>query len=95
MIKCLVIDDEVHCLETMRLLLQEHCPNVKLAAECKTAKAGIEAIEKNKPDLVFLDIEMPIMNGFEMLEQFSEIDFAIVFTTATINMPLKRSALAR
>lgn len=81
MIKCLVIDDEVHGLETMRLLLQEHCPNAKLVAECQTAKAGIEAIEKYKPDLIFLDVEMPMMNGFEMLEQFSEISFAIVFTT--------------
>ena len=49
---------------------------------CRSAKAGLEAIEKVKPELIFLDIEMPVMNGFEMLEQFSAIDFAIVFTTS-------------
>ena len=82
MIECVIVDDEVHCLQTLRLQLQEHCPHVKLDAECQTAKAGIEAIQKYKPDLVFLDVEMPMMNGFEMLEQFPEIDFAVVFTTS-------------
>jgi two-component system, LytTR family, response regulator len=66
----------------MGLLLKEHCPSVKLAAECRSAKIGIEAIEKGKPDFIFLDIEMPMMNGFEMLKQFSEINFAIIFTTS-------------
>jgi two-component system LytT family response regulator len=81
MIECLIVDDEKHCLETLGLLLKEHCPNVKVIAECQTAKAGIECIRSHPPDLVFLDVEMPMMNGFEMLEQFSKIDFAIVFTT--------------
>jgi two-component system LytT family response regulator len=49
--------------------------------QCDAAETGLEAIRKHKPDLVFLDIEMPFMNGFEMLEQFSEIPFAVVFTT--------------
>jgi len=82
MINCIVIDDEVHCLETMTLLLKEHCPNVRIAESCRSAKAAQEAIKNVKPDLIFLDIEMPVMNGFEMLEQFSEINFAIVFTTS-------------
>ena len=82
MISCIVIDDEMHCLETMSLLLKEHCPDVKVAAMCRSAKDGFEAIEKVKPELIFLDIEMPVMNGFEMLEQFSDIDFGIVFTTS-------------
>lgn len=82
MIKAIVIDDEVHCLETLNLLLKEYCPQVQLLEQCRSAKKGLEAIEKLKPDLVFLDIEMPTMNGFEMLEQFTEIPFAIVFTTS-------------
>jgi two-component system LytT family response regulator len=82
MIKSIVIDDEVHCIETMSLLLNEYCPGVQLAEACRSARAGIEAIEKHKPDLVFLDIEMPVMNGFDMLEHFSEIPFSIVFTTS-------------
>ena len=72
MIKAIIIDDEIHCLETLSILLKGI-----LSAGCsihgniaRSAKKGLEAIEKHKPDLVFLDIEMPAMNGFEMLEQF-------------------------
>lgn len=81
MIKAILIDDEVHCLETLSLLLKEYCPQVQLLDQCRSAKKGLEAIEKMRPDLVFLDIEMPVMNGFEMLEQFTEISFVIIFTT--------------
>lgn len=82
MIKAIIIDDEVHCLETLSILLKEYCPEVQLMDQCHSAKKGLEAIEKCKPDLVFLDIEMPLMNGFELLEQLSSISFAIIFTTS-------------
>ena len=81
MIKAIIIDDELHCLETLGLLLDQYCPDVQLLDQCRSAKIGLEAIRKNKPDLVFLDIEMPVMNGFELLEQLSAIPFAVVFTT--------------
>ena len=82
MIKAIIIDDEGHCLETLSLLLKEYCPDIQLLDQCRSAKKGLEAIERTKPDLVFLDIEMPIMNGFEMLEQVADISFAIIFTTS-------------
>lgn len=82
MIKAILIDDEGHCLETLSILLKEYCPQVLVLEQCRSAKKGLEAIEKHKPDLVFLDIEMPAMNGFEMLEQFHEIPFAVIFTTS-------------
>ncbi len=82
MIKAILIDDEMHCLDTLSILLKEYCPKVQIADKCRSAKAGLESIEKFKPNLVFLDIEMPAMNGFEMLEHFSQINFAIVFTTS-------------
>ncbi len=82
MIKAIIIDDEIHCIETLSILIKEHCADVKVMEQCRSAKKGLEAIEKLKPDLVFLDIEMPTMNGFEMLEQFDEIPFAIIFTTS-------------
>ncbi len=82
MIKAILVDDEMHCLDTLSILLKEYCPEVQILAQCRSAKAGLEAIEKFKPNLVFLDIEMPAMNGFEMLEQFAQINFAIVFTTS-------------
>ncbi|MEO6357751.1 MAG: LytTR family DNA-binding domain-containing protein [Ferruginibacter sp.] len=82
MIKAIIIDDERHCLETLSILLKESCPQVQLLEQCRSAKQGLAAIEKYQPDLVFLDIEMPVMNGFELLEQFTEIPFAIIFTTS-------------
>src|SRR6188474_1626164 len=82
MIRAIIIDDELHCLESLSLLLKDHCPEVQLIEQCHSAKKGLEAIEKFKPDLVFLDIEMPVMNGFELLEQLSSISFAVIFTTS-------------
>lgn len=82
MIKAVLIDDEPHCLGTLAILLKEYCPDVQIEDQCRSAVSGLQAIEKSKPDLVFLDIEMPAMNGFEMLEIFSEISFAIIFTTS-------------
>lgn len=81
MIRAILVDDEKHCLKTLGMLLKEYCPEVQIQAQCDNGEAGIEAIKKFKPDLVFLDIEMPHMNGFEMLETLSEINFAVVFTT--------------
>ena len=82
MIRAIIIDDEVHCLETLSILLKDYCPQVTILETCRSAKKGLEAIDRYKPDLVFLDIEMPTMNGFEMLEQFAEIPFAVIFTTS-------------
>ena len=82
MIRCVLIDDESNSLEMMEWLLKTYCPQVQIEAMCNTAGKGIEAINKYKPDLVFLDIEMPHMNGFQMLEQLHSIDFEIIFTTS-------------
>jgi two-component system LytT family response regulator len=81
MIKAIIIDDETHCRKTLDMLLKEYCPDVTVAEHCSDGEAGVEAIKNLKPDLVFLDIQMPHMNGFEMLQQFPEIPFAVVFTT--------------
>src|SRR5580765_1444951 len=80
MIKAVIIDDEMHCRKTLSILLKEYCPDVQVIEQCDNGEGGVEAIKKLKPDLVFLDIEMPRMNGFEMLEQLSEISFAVIFT---------------
>lgn len=82
MIKAILVDDELHGLETLSILLTDYCPDVKVMEKCSSAKKALEAIAKTKPDLVFLDIEMPIMNGFELLEQFEQIPFSVIFTTS-------------
>src|SRR5678809_1451964 len=82
MIKAIIIDDEVHCVDTLSILLADYCPEVEVMEKCLSPKKGLEAIERLKPELVFLDIEMPMMNGFELLEQFRQIPFSVVFTTS-------------
>lgn len=82
MIKAIIIDDEQHCIDSLVADLSKHCGNVDVMANCTSAKEGVLAIKKHKPQLIFLDVEMPWMNGFEMLEMLDHIDFCIIFTTA-------------
>ena len=78
----IIVDDEKHCRDVLALLLQKYCPQVQVLASCPSAQAGVEAITLHRPDMVFLDIEMPGMNGFDMLEACRYTDFKLIFTTA-------------
>jgi len=89
MIKAIIIDDETNCIEMLEWLLKTYCPNVTISAMCDSAQKGIAAINQHKPDVVFLDIEMPKMNGFDMLEQFDKLFFDVVFTTAYNKFAIK------
>jgi two-component system LytT family response regulator len=89
MIRCVLIDDEADSLEVMEMLLKTYCPEVKIEATCNSAEKGITAINKFRPDVVFLDIEMPNMNGFDMLEKFDELFFEVVFITAYHQFAIK------
>ena len=82
MIHAVIIDDEPKCIETLAIIIKMHCPEIVVDATCTGGADGIKAINEFKPDVVFLDIEMPKMNGFEMLEKFEKIFFHVVFTTA-------------
>ena len=81
MIKAILIDDEVNCLNSLNKLISDYCPEVQVDDRCRSGKKALESIEKLKPELVFLDIEMPVMNGFELLEHFKQIPFSVIFTT--------------
>ncbi|MFT3910839.1 MAG: LytTR family DNA-binding domain-containing protein [Ferruginibacter sp.] len=89
MIRCILIDDEADSLEVMEMLLKTYCPQVKIEAVCNSAEKGIVAINQFRPDVVFLDIEMPNMNGFDMLEHFDELFFNVVFITAYHQFAIK------
>jgi two-component system, LytTR family, response regulator len=82
MIKAILIDDEENSISSLKEKLQAHCPLVNIIALCDNATKGIEAIDSLHPDIVFLDIEMPVMNGFIMLQQLQFKNFELVFTTA-------------
>lgn len=87
--KAVLIDDEKNALEMLEWQLKEYCPQVEVVAICNNADKGIAAIRQYKPQLVFLDIEMPKKNGFEVLQQFPEPFFDTIFTTAYNQFALK------
>jgi two-component system LytT family response regulator len=82
MLTAIIIDDELSNIRSLANDLTEYCPSIKIIAECPSAKEGIKAIKDLYPELVFLDIEMPWMNGFELLEITDHLDFDVIFTTA-------------
>jgi two-component system LytT family response regulator len=89
MLKAIIVDDETASRETLANYLQKYCPEVELLALADSVKTGLVAIEKNEPDIVFLDVEMPFGNAFDLLEQVKEINFETVFVTAFSNYALK------
>ena len=86
-IKALIIDDEELGRQIIRELLAFH-PEVEIAAECQDAYEALEAIEQHHPDLLFLDIQMPEIDGFELLEMLEEIPH-VIFSTAYDQYALK------
>lgn len=82
MIKTIIIEDELQSSQLLELMLKEFSDAIEVVDNCNTPAKGIISIQKHTPDLVFLDIEMPRMNGFEMLKKIAPVDFNIIFTTA-------------
>lgn len=80
-IKVIIIDDEKHCITTLNHHL-EKINEVEILDTIQDSRVAKKSIENNNPDIVFLDIEMPHLNGFELLNQFEKISFKVVFTTA-------------
>lgn len=80
--KALIIDDEPDNVRLLALQLSRHCPQVDLIGQFTNSTEGLKAIQQLRPALVFLDIEMPLMNGFQLLEKVGDITFHIVFVTA-------------
>jgi two-component system, LytTR family, response regulator len=82
MIKAVIIEDEPKSLKTLEMMLSEHCPAVYVAATADSVQSGVDVIQKNKPDLVFLDISLDSENSFEILERLPSVNFQIIFITA-------------
>ncbi len=82
MITATIVDDEPHSCEALATLLERYCPDVKVLDICYSAASALSSINEQKPQLLFLDIEMPHMSGFEMLRELPNIDCQLIFTTS-------------
>lgn len=82
MIRSLIVDDEQDNRLTMNALLTRYCQGVEVVGEAATVKEAVTKINAVKPDIVFLDIEMPFENGFQLFKYFTDINFEVIFTTA-------------
>jgi two-component system, LytTR family, response regulator len=82
MTTCVIIDDEKPCIISLQYKLSENCPDVQIIATCQTAKESMSVLRDLQPDLVFLDIDLPDLDGFKLLEQLEEVNFQVIFTTA-------------
>src|SRR5688572_14898836 len=87
--KAIIIDDEMNCCKALSVLLQRHSPDIEVIAICQNGFEGLNGIQLHSPDIVFLDIQMPEMTGFEMLEKLPAINFHLVFTTSYDQYALK------
>lgn len=82
MLKAILIDDEPKCVELLHRELAMHCPQVQVVAKTTSSEEGLRLIQVLQPDVVFLDIEMPRLNGFQLLEKVGDIFFQLIFVTA-------------
>ena len=81
-LKAILVDDELNSLQNLQFKIQEYCSSIKVVAQTQNPEEAIRLIQQYKPDVIFLDIEMPRMSGFKMLEQIPEVDFEVIFITA-------------
>jgi two-component system LytT family response regulator len=90
MVKAVIIDDELHSIETLKWKLENYCPDVAVQAAFDNPADGIRYLRQNPPDLLFLDIAMPMLNGFDVLEELGrELPFDIIFITAYDNFGIQ------
>ncbi|MEM9720416.1 MAG: LytTR family DNA-binding domain-containing protein [Bacteroidota bacterium] len=82
MIKSVIIDDEQHSIETLEWKLENYTPNVSVLARFTDPKEGLKYLSTHSVDLLFLDIEMPEMTGFQLLQTLHPVQFDVIFTTA-------------
>ncbi|MEP7127839.1 MAG: LytTR family DNA-binding domain-containing protein [Chitinophagales bacterium] len=87
--KSIIIDDDEFIRKSLQDYLQYSFPELNVVAICSDAFSGLKAIEQHKPHLVFLDIEMPGLSGFEMLNKINPIQFEIIFITSFDHYAIK------
>ena len=91
-IRAILIDDEVHCIKTLSYELRQRCPEVEILATYNDSEEGLQGVISAQPDLIFLDVEMPKLNGFELLNKLREKSKhvpLVIFTTAYDNFAIE------
>jgi two-component system LytT family response regulator len=88
-LKAIIIDDEFNARENLKILLQDHCPELEILGSAESAQQARILIASTEPDLIFLDIAMPNEDGFSLLNSFEKRTFSVVFTTAYNEYALK------
>jgi len=81
-ITSIIVDDEPNNIQNLQTILQTNCPYIKVLATAQNADDGIVAIKQHRPALVFLDIQMPVKSGFDLLTAFTDPNFEVIFITA-------------
>lgn len=89
MIRAIIIDDELKSLNSLKIEIEAYCPQVEIIDSFTDPELALTGIIEKKPDLVFLDIHMPKMSGFELLESLDDINFNVIFVTAFDQYALK------
>ncbi len=90
MIKAVIVDDEQHSIETLRWKLENYCTGVNIMASFDNPAEAVTYLRENKPDILFLDIEMPMLSGFDVLEEIGrDLPFDVIFTTAYDNFGIQ------
>jgi len=82
MLNVVIIDDEPDAVKFIQGIIEEYCPNLAIAGTANSARDGVSVITQKKPDLVFLDVQMPHGSGFDLLSSFPEKSFDVIFITA-------------
>jgi len=88
-ITTIIIDDEQNARANLKLILEDFCPEIEVVAEAGSAKEARELIAKHQPKLLFLDINMPSEDGFELLDSIKQKNFSVIFITAHNQFALK------
>lgn len=77
-----IIDDELNAVKAMKSMIEHYCKQIEIIGEYTNSLDGLAFILGNKPDIIFLDIEMPLMNGFELVKKINGQNSRVIFTTA-------------
>lgn len=87
--RVILIDDEPNCLEMLEILIERYCPDLQIVGQFEDPSVAVDKIPILKPDLVFLDVQMPVLSGFDVIERSRDTPFSVIFTTAYEQYALK------